>query len=258
MTVKIETGVIIFLDALGVSKYKQAAEFLDFFCEMKKMKIRAQYVWDKWREKFSKEKIILPHPKIIIFQDSIIICFPDMVEKENTLHNFFAAQNWVMAAYIVAIEKKIFFRGAMSHGEYVYSESNGTVAVLGSPIVDASNYEKESEKKPEWIGVIQTEEFQRQYLAALGQYANVNKRDVKEIIEEYERFYVKYKVPLKTGQKMEHYVVNWPTILHKHGTTEIKAILTEACHLAEKKDKPKYENTLAFVQFCEDNQFFIR
>ena len=153
MTLEIDRGVVIFLDVLGVSKYTEAAQFLDFLCEMKKMRIRAQYVWDKWKDKFEQEGVTLPEPKIAIFQDSIVICFSDKVEKDNTLQNFFAAQNWLMAVYVVAIEKGLFFRGALSIGEYIYNEFDGGIAVLGLPVVDAFKHER----KGNWIGVIQTD-----------------------------------------------------------------------------------------------------
>ncbi len=255
MTLEIDNGVVIYLDALGISKYTDTAQFLDFICEIKKMKIRAQYVWNKWKDKFEKEEVMLPDPKIAIFQDSIIICFPDKVKKDNTLHNFFAAQNWLMAAYFVAIEKGLFFRGAISCGEYIYDETEGGIAVLGAPVVEAINYEK----KGDWIGVIQTDYFQEQYMKALVQYASAHKLDLEDVVQGYNRFYVKYEVPIKDNRKSEHYVVNWPTIWKSVGTDILKTFLTKARDETENgEDKKKYDNTIDFVKYCEKHRFFLQ
>src|SRR5208283_1873396 len=254
MTLEIDNGVVIYLDALGGSQYTEAAQFLDFICEIKKMKIRAQYVWNKWKDKFEKEEITLPDPKIAIFQDSIIICFPDKVQKDNTLHNFFAAQNWLMAAYLVAIEKGLFFRGAISCGEYIYDESDGGIAVLGAPVVNAVNYEK----KGNWIGVIQTDYFQEQYMKALSQYAAAHKLALQDVIQGYNRFYVKYDVPIKDNGKSLHYVVNWPTIWKNVGIDVLRTILTKARDDTDNdEEKKKYDNTLDFVKYCEEHRFFL-
>ncbi|MGA9085335.1 MAG: hypothetical protein ACLQMU_01355 [Methanoregula sp.] len=258
MTLEIDRGVVIFLDVLGVSKYTEAAQFLDFLCEMKKMRIRAQYVWDKWKDKFEQEGVTLPEPKIAIFQDSIVICFSDKVEKDNTLQNFFAAQNWLMAVYVVAIEKGLFFRGALSIGEYIYNEFDGGIAVLGLPVVDAFKHER----KGNWIGVIQTDLFQKQYMNALNNYATVNRMKLDDVIKGRNPFYVKYDVPIKKENDdygtAEYYVVNWPTIWKGIGMDKLRKMLTDAQDAADENDKKKYENTLKFVKYCEDHQFFLQ
>jgi hypothetical protein len=246
MTMEIKNGVIIFLDALGVSHYNYAAEYVDFVCEVKKLKIRTNYVWKKWQKEFEKAGVILPEPEIVTFQDTIIVSFPEPEGNydSKTLHYFFAAGQWLMQVIGLAIEKKIFFRGAISVGEYIFNDSTGNVSVMGKPISDAYEFEKEAN----WIGVIQTPTFQDQYMKAIEIFAEQEKVSKEEIIGRYRFMFLPYRVPLSKGGTKEYFVTSWPTPLQKTGYDEIEKILLETSQSVDTKYKPKYENTLTFLR----------
>jgi hypothetical protein len=255
MPIDKKRGVIIFLDALGVSKYTQITQFLKYCEDLESFKEETEYIWTSWQLKWIKEDVTLSDPDVAFFQDSLIVCFPEPEkDAESTLHHFFAAQNWLMQAIIMATSKKLFFRGAISNGDYIFNESKRSISVLGNPVVDAYKYEKIGD----WIGVIQTPDFQTDYAAALIEYAKINHKPHNEFSQDFLRFYVEYNVPLKEGGFHPCYVVNWPTMVKKsNAEEEIRAALLEGKDSADHKNKPKYDNTLNFLDFCKDNGYFL-
>lgn len=246
MTIETKNGVVIFLDALGVSHYTTTAEYVDFVRQLKELKISTGYVWKKWQKQFDDEDIILPDPEIVTFQDSIIICFPEPSSPRATLHYFFVAGQWLTQALGLAIDKKIFLRGAISVGEYIFETSPRNVTVLGKPISDAYNFEKIAE----WIGVVQTPTFQKQYEEVLEILAKSRKLSKTDLIDEYRFLFVPYQVPLKDGNTQEYFVVSWPQLVfhHKEEMDNLASILSDTSRLVDPKHKPKYDNTLAFLR----------
>jgi hypothetical protein len=246
VTIETKTGVVIFLDALGVSHYNTTEEFVDFVKKLKELKISTDYVWKKWQKQFDDEDIILPDPEIVTFQDTIIICFPEPSSPRATLHYFFVAGQWLTQALGLAIEKKIFFRGAISVGEYILETSPGNVTVMGKPISDAYNFEKIAD----WIGVIQTPTFQKQYEDVLETLAKSRKLSKTDLIEEYRFLFSPYQVPLKEDNTHEFFVVSWPQLVfhHKEEMDLLATILSDTSLLVDPKHKPKYDNTLVFLR----------
>jgi len=251
-----KTGVVVFLDALGVSNFDQIDKFLHFAEELEILKSEAKYVWNKWKKDFEKDGIILPDPELAFFQDSLIICFPESEKNaDSTLHNFFAAQNWVMQFIVQAIGRHIYFRGATAHGDYIFSESDCSIAVLGKPVVDACKYEKCGN----WVGVIQTPDFQKKYLEVLARHAKNRNESVEETIRSFNRFFVKYDVPLKEeGKIFSCFVVNWPTLLRAGKKGAIFLALASGMEQVDSHNLLKYIHTVNFFNFCEDHQFFLQ
>ncbi|MDD1702191.1 MAG: hypothetical protein LUQ31_04345 [Methanoregula sp.] len=260
MSIENKTGVVVFLDALGVSNYERIDQFRHFTEELEILKSESEYVWNKWKKDFEKDGVILLDPELAFFQDSLIICFPEPEKDvDSTLHNFFAAQNWVMQFIVQAIGRHIYFRGAMAHGKFIFSESERSIAVLGKPVIDAYKFEKSGN----WVGVIQTPDFQKKYLEVLARHAKSCNEPVEETIRSYNRFFVRYDVPLKEEEKEEDrtfscFVVNWPTLVK---TTEQKdAILIALASGMEQVDSHnllKYVHTVNFFKYCENHQFFL-
>lgn len=249
MTIETKNGVVIFLDALGVSHYNTTAEYVDFVRKLNELKISTEYVWKNWQNQFADEGIILPDPEIVTFQDTIIICFPEPSSPSATLHYFFVAGQWLTQALGLAIDKKIFLRGAISVGEYIFETSSGNVTVLGKPISDAYNFEKIAD----WIGVIQTPTFQKQYEDALEILVKPRKLSKMDLIDEYRFLFVPYHVPLTAGGTHKYFVVSWPQLVYhrKEELEKLASILSDTSRLVDPKHKPKYDNTLAFLRNFE-------
>src|SRR5208283_4828796 len=148
MTIKTENGLLVFLDALGVSNYNQD-QCVDFIEKKYKIRDDLKFILEKWGIHFEKELgETLLKPEIASFQDSIILWWPS-TQEENSSDFLLGAGNVVSAFIHLAINERIFFRGAMSFGEYVYDESPSNVTILGQTLVEARNYHDVTE----WIGV---------------------------------------------------------------------------------------------------------
>ncbi len=254
MSIETKTGVIVFLDALGVSNFDTIDQFRHYIEEVETLKTEAEYVWNKWKKSFEDDGVILPDPELVFFQDSLIICFPEPEKGANrTLHNFFAAQNWVMQFIVQAIGRHIYFRGAMAHGEFIFSESERSIAVLGKPVIEACKFEKCGN----WIGVIQTPDFQKKYLEVLARHAKNLNEPVEQTIRSHNRFFVRYNVPLKNDDgPFNCFVVNWPTLVKTEQKDAILIALAKGMEQVDSHNLLKYVHTMNFFKFCEDNKFF--
>jgi hypothetical protein len=54
MTLQKTTGVVVFLDALGVSNYTQIDQFLRFAEDLEVLKTETDQVWKKWKKILKK------------------------------------------------------------------------------------------------------------------------------------------------------------------------------------------------------------
>lgn len=138
----IEFGVVTVLDVLGMKNYSVAdsIQFIEHRDEL------IQSVCESSTNFFDQLKIV-PEIKIATFGDTIIICWP--TNDENLIgYNLLGMSHLMKLAICWGISKKIFFRGAMSVGEYF---SHGQT-ILGPAINDAVSWCEEVN----WFGVIFT------------------------------------------------------------------------------------------------------
>ena len=73
MTLQKTTGVVVFLDALGVSNYTQIDQFLRFAEELEVLKTETDQVWIKWKKDFEKDGIIAIIPSLYFSRSSLSI-----------------------------------------------------------------------------------------------------------------------------------------------------------------------------------------
>jgi len=255
-----KNGVVVFLDALGVSSYDQD-KCRDFIDKRDKIIERLEFVSKKWRIQFEKDLLkILLKPNIATFQDSVILWWPE--QKENSLHFFCGASHIVTAILNLAIEERIFFRGSISVGEYIYDESLGNVTIIGPAVFDAHKYHDITV----WIGVIQTPTFQHEYLSLLESVAKRDKKTLKDVIEYYRFLFVPCNIPLHKDKKenetlsmKKFFAVSWPQLtyqIEKKGGEKIIEILKEESHHHENtKYKSYYDNSLSFAEWYRDKNF---
>jgi hypothetical protein len=260
MKTETRNGVIVFLDALGVSGYNQD-KCRDFIDKMDKIIERLEFVSKKWGIQFEKDLLkILLKPNIARFQDSVILWWPE--QKENSLHFFCGASHIVTAILNLAIEERIFFRGAISVGEYIYDESLGNVTIIGPAVFDAHKYHDITV----WIGVIQTPTFQREYLSLLESVAKRDKVQLNAVIEKCQFLFVPCNIPLHKDKKenetlsMEKFfAVSWPQLTYqienKGGNKIIDILKEESRRPANAKYKSYYDNSLTFAEWYRDNKF---
>lgn len=254
-------GVIVVLDALGVSEFDLAKcrEFIE-----KRDKIvegLKKILSPKWEKQF-KENLgqIILRPNISIFQDSIILWWPE--QKEKALPFFFGASQYVAAIINVAIDERIFLRGAISVGEFIYDESPGSITIIGPAVSDAFYFHDIAV----WIGVIQTPHFRDEYRLLLNAESEKNGKTFDEVDAFHQFLYVPCNIPLHADKKgnatlsKEHfYAVSWPQLTYqietKGGDRIINILREEASHPENAKFKSYYENALVFAEWYKRTKY---
>jgi len=188
---KVKTGVVIFLDALGV-KNLGITKSLEFLEKREKFIEGIKIIRDKRSYQFkNKLNVVLPEPEIALFQDSLIICF-EKVEKTD-FSFFFSAGQFLVDAINFAIGLKLFFRGSISYGDYIFTTSKNNVTIIGPAIDDAHDYCEKADR----IGVILTPDCEKKYISDLMLIAKKENRPLDVIIEFYRFLFVQYSIPFR-------------------------------------------------------------
>jgi hypothetical protein len=263
-------GIVIFLDALGIKGLgtQKSCEFIkkrtDFLKEIRN-------IHDKRTIEFKRElDVDLPDLDIALFQDSIIISWeePELIQQSEDFHfSFFqAAGQFLIDTITEAIRQDLFFRGAISQGEYVVNISNQNVTIIGPAVDDAADFFEIAD----WVGVIQTPNFQKKYSSYL---ETIAKKDsfrlglsikVDDVIEKYKFLFVKYPVPLSVKKvnksdspiRKVFFVSSWPVMACKiESEISIFNILRKKA-ISEPLDyQSKYSNSYWFLEWYK-NQFW--
>jgi hypothetical protein len=262
-----KVGVVVFLDALGTKGLDSngSCEFIkkrdDFLKEIRNIRKRRA-------KEFKRDlNIDFPEPEIAVFQDSIIISFEEKKyrQKSEEYHFsfFFAAGQLLIDAITEAMCRDLFFRGAISQDEYVVSVSKKNITILGPAVDDASNYYEIAD----WIGVIQTPNCQRKYLAYLNQIAEQDSIregrniSVNLVIDKYRFLFVKYSFPISVTKlnlfskspivlKKDLFISSWPLMACKREPhISISGILKQKIITLPPEYQSKYHNSLRFLDW---------
>lgn len=259
-----KSGVVVYLDALGTREYTDE-ENKTFILKKKKFLKDAKDCWKKREGQFANGldsglKWHLPNPEIATFQDSIIICWSDKEENQNYLPTYLSAGQWLID-FIPSVmrDHQIFFRGAISIGNYYFDTSKDNVTVLGKPVIDAI----QSERLADWIGVIQTEACKDKYLKFLKSEERtvnpqVSDETTPEMIKHYAFLYVPYHIPLKNDvdaiTKKKYFALSWPFWACKLGLS-FSQLTSNVYEYVSEEIKPKYNNANEFFEWYKKNIF---
>jgi len=263
-----KVGVVIFLDALG-TKRLGTEESCEFIKKRANFLEEVHYIRDKRAKAFKCELgVNLPNLDIALFQDSIIISWeePEPKQLSETYHfSFFqAAGQFLIDTITEAIRRDLYFRGAISQGEYVVNISKKNVTIIGPAVADAADFFE----IVDWVGVIQTPNFQEKYLSYLKSIAEKDRIrlglpiGVEDVINKYNFLFVKYPVPLsaknvdpssaKIGSsvKKEFYVSSWPVMACKiEPKISILNILRNKAISELPAYRSKYVNSYQFLEW---------
>lgn len=255
-------GVVVFLDALGTRNHtiQQSKKF----CHSKKKFIEdVKELWKRRQGQFLNDVELrwnLPEPEVATFQDSILICWSEKEQKQDSLPILFSAGQWLTDAIPLAIgEYGLFFRGTISYGEYIFDSSRENVTVIGPAVTDAYN----CHDLANWIGVIQTPNCQKEYISLLKTIAEKDKQPLAAVLDYYHFLFVHYQVPLHEKNEfntstMDFFSVSWPQMSIKiEKEKSISKILLERCLLEDPRYKLKYCNTYAFQKWYKDSGKYI-
>ncbi|MFA4849709.1 MAG: hypothetical protein WC626_08280 [Methanoregula sp.] len=240
-------GIVAMLDALGVSNYKidESNQFVlqrdALLTELMNLNTDLSTGFDT-RSSGSLPKY--PKMTLATFGDTIIICWPTGKDKGPSVM-FPGIAVWLGNAVALGIKYGILLRGAVSVGEYLADGST----ILGPAVADAHAWSGEAD----WFGVVLTPHCQI-YLATL--LDNVVMKNETKINTDSWSF--EYEVPLHQRKK-KMYVINWPFyfwILNQNGNTgfvNLSQLLSP--HSIRKGVESKYENSIEFFKWCEENKF---
>jgi hypothetical protein len=241
-------GIVAVLDALGVSSYsiKEAQDFIShkdrLINEITEKLSPAIAAMHSKTVRSPDEKYDFSQMQIAVFGDTVIICWPTKNEKEaiKLLPEVCLFLRYIIASGIV---HGILFRGAVSIGDYLHDRKS---TILGPAISDAYSWSEEAD----WIGIIFTPHFRM----ILGHMLENEK-----ISSGTEQWCVLYPVPLHNAIK-ELFAISWPAFFLSI-PIEGKSLTPYGglCKFLSSKPIPKgteskYENTLAFFKWYEQNK----
>jgi len=240
-------GIVAILDALGVSSYS-ITEAQDFISQKN---LLLDEILNKTSPQIAaianssllepKDGYEYPTLNIAVFGDTIILCWP--TKNEDIAVKLFPAVATLLQRIItVGILRGILLRGAISIGQYLSDEKS---TILGPAISDAYSWSEEAD----WFGVILTPHFRM----VLGYMLENEALNIDTDI-----WAVPYSVPLHNSKK-DFYVIAWPAhFLSFQNTVNTLTPYASLCKMLSTKPIPKgteskYENTLAFFKWYEQN-----
>jgi hypothetical protein len=270
--VKEQYGIVVMLDALGVSNYsiKEAKKFNEQKNELIKIIFEEEapkskdffyfiQTLENFNDIFSKSNdlpktIAYPEIEKALFGDTIVICWPISQETELSQESkIWKIFPWITTLlqrlFILGLERGILLRGSISVGEYLFEEN----CILGPAISDAHVWSQEAD----WFGIILTPHC-RIYLT------NILENDVERktfaesplaFFAQNELICVEYPVPLHQGEK-KLFALSWPIHFLSEGEGSKKSGLVMLANCLLDKQIPKgteskYENSINFFKWFE-------
>jgi hypothetical protein len=157
MTVEEKFGIVVMLDALGVSNFsiEDCKQFIQNFgkiiSELEEINTGVVSIakTHKNKEKAQTISTALKNVGFSQFGDTLVMAWP--IDNKEDIHNSTLMLSIVMMLSSLignSLGKKIPLRGCISVGEYVWAENNKTI--LGPAIFDASSWYNSAD----WFGIV--------------------------------------------------------------------------------------------------------
>ena len=189
--IKEHFGIVVLMDALGVqnatiSESKHFVNSLKSYADGVFHFLSGYAESADLREYFKKVK-----PATRTFGDTFLITWA-IPNESNIIPYLAAISSAVSSVVIKGIDQGILFRGAISIGKYLESDTT----VIGPAITDAASWHEQAN----WFGCITT--------------PNCTQRVNAEALELNQILSLKqYNVPLKSQERIELWCVDWPSII---------------------------------------------
>jgi hypothetical protein len=231
---RMQEGVVVFLDALGVKGIWARAE--------------PESIINSWEDVLKRlNESIRKSPRtgnvgdraecldynITAFSDTVIItlkCLDDPAAHVPLVAKI------VSDAFFFALVKGIYFRGVIAIGKFYQSNT----LVIGPAIDEAAEWYTQ----PEWMGVS---------AAPSASFGLSRLEDQKADIS---KWFVKYDIPSKNGLQKDEWALAWPKNAPKDTIIAEKNLTTRGLILDTFANRPvsvtaaqKYKNTLGFFDF---------
>jgi len=232
-----KTGVIILLDALGtkgiwkrmppenyVKKWLEIKEYLENIQELKNLVI----------------------VEVCRLSDTVIISITPFEDKYNVLNLLGFASLISQKLLYSGFEKELLFRGVISYGDYYTDEE----IIIGKAMDEAATYYEQ----PNWIGISMTP--QTAYLYKADEIQKVVRKFPPNDYVKYDITYNRFNKDSKCKETVieEGFAINWLWQAYVKKSTSEKVInkLKDLKNQASDKDKPKYDETIKYIEYCED------
>lgn len=181
--------------------------------------------------------------EVVTFGDSFILLY--QCNPQEIRFALLCVAHWCAQTISAAIDRKVFLRGALSIGNYLYGGSQSNT-VLGPAVADAASWCELAD----WIGVTVT--------PSAGYYLEQSSTNPNELRHHsqfhffHQQSYIKYHVPLKGGSREKLWTLMWPCHFFDHQKPDsIRQQL--ATHFAgammPKGTESKYANTWDYVDW---------
>ena len=236
----LKTGYILMLDVLGYREYvtKTRDNFLDLWKELQ-TSIKEQ------KETIFKEQKGCVTLDVLFVSDTLFIGISSSHEdKQLEGLTIMFLLDLIKTIFSFSFKNKIFFRGAISFGEFLFN--NDLNIVMGNALDEASEWYESTD----WFGVILTPSAEYRYNSTmLGE-------NEAEIIDFCLQRVVRYtRIPFKKNfpcDKRSYFAVKWFDT-YKQNNDRLLFLKSIMDTFAEVKQSPriasKYENTFHFIMF---------
>lgn len=191
-------GIVVIIDALGTSlaTIEEAQRFIRTRDTVLKQ------ASESWNERFwssQRNYASIRSPDTYTFGDTILLFWEI---KEEDLDELLPVVGWWLARFFEsALMSNIYFRGAMSIGEFIEDSTSNTV--IGPAVADAAAWFEAAD----WIGVIATPACGF-YLSKMATVVSAKSERSRHPFE-YDLMLVQYDVPMKSGVTTRLWAVNW-------------------------------------------------
>ena len=177
--------------------------------------------------------------------------------NNDSLESFYVIFTVASTLMITSLSMGLPLRGAitngklsMSHGFYDYNQSSIKSSLIGKPLVNA--YELEKQQK--WSGCIIDDKCIKLYKESIIRRKLVEKDPygISNLINS--DLIVEYDVPLKSQSTDKKYVINWTKggLFQHYSTSELESAFSEHNKNTEREDvKTKIKNTLEFYKIMK-------
>ncbi|MFA5806021.1 MAG: hypothetical protein WC879_15395 [Melioribacteraceae bacterium] len=252
MTFKKKYGIVILLDALGVSGYNenQIKEFLSARQEINEI-VKSLTITDTLKEIGYIGKF---YPPIIFsFGDTVVVTIE--LKSKKFIKDHIWIVSLLMKRYLFhSLEKRILFRGSFSIGNYIADSDSNTI--MGEALNDAASWYEASD----WMGIFSTPKTNSLLEYLYCDYKKVN--NMKHFHDNGITYLHSYSVPLKLGGNMNSYVINWPsaffdkTLLSIEGKENPEKYFLEimSSFTIPKGSESKYENIKKYFYYIAEKR----
>ncbi len=243
-------GIVIILDALGVKNFdtETSKQFILDFHQI--VGLVGGY------EKMLK-KIYLVNEQaqfeVFMFQDTLILTL-DVPDEKSLLNYLQFTNDWLSKFFITALNLKIYFRGAISYGNFIEYNKH---FYLGEAVRDAAQWYEEAD----WLGIIYTPNIGKYLFESMSYIRQgiLQNEQIDTLGSRFELNFIYYNVPVKNGKTCTLWCVNWVTSLFATGSLPELEINKRSNSLSyyyslmkfadiPKGSENKYNNTLVFVE----------